>query len=60
MSKNSVGASLGLFISNSILKKMNQDETSTIVFTSNQKGSNFHFNIKNMSDALDNVSKIRS
>ncbi|CAD8127091.1 unnamed protein product [Paramecium sonneborni] len=60
VSENSIGSSLGLFISNLLVKKMNADEDSKIQFTSNKSGSIFYFFIKNLSEFKDNFEKCQS
>ncbi|CAD8206877.1 unnamed protein product [Paramecium octaurelia] len=60
VSENSIGSSLGLFISNLLVKKMNADDDCKIQFTSNKAGSNFYFSIKNMSEFKNNIDKLQS
>ncbi|CAD8196312.1 unnamed protein product [Paramecium pentaurelia] len=60
VSENSIGSSLGLFISNLLVKKLNADEDCKIQFTSSKSGSCFYFLIKNMSEFKDNVEKLQS
>ncbi|CAD8135910.1 unnamed protein product [Paramecium pentaurelia] len=59
VSENSIGSSLGLFISNLLVKKMNADEDCKIQFHSNKTGSSFYFSIKNMSEFKDNINKLQ-
>ncbi|CAD8124683.1 unnamed protein product [Paramecium sonneborni] len=60
VSENSIGSSLGLFISNLLVKKMNADEDSKIQFTSNKQGTTFIFLIKNLSEFKDSIEKLPS
>ncbi|CAD8210920.1 unnamed protein product [Paramecium octaurelia] len=60
VSDNSIGSSLGLFISNLLVKKLNADEDCKIQFTSNKSGSCFYFFIKNMTEFKDNIEKLQS
>lgn len=61
VSENSIGSSLGLFISNLLVKKMNADDDSLINFvTTNGIGSTFYFEIKNMAEAKESLMKMFS
>lgn len=55
VSTHSVGSSLGLFISNLLVKKLNADEEAKIEFSTNKKGSEFYFSIRNMSEFIDSI-----
>lgn len=59
VSENSIGSSLGLFISNLLIKKMNADDDSIITFvTTNGVGTTFNFEIKNMFEAKESLMKM--
>lgn len=61
VSENSIGSSLGLFISNLLVKKMNADDDSLITFTTtNGIGSMFNFEIKNMNEVKESLMKMFS
>lgn len=59
VSENSIGSSLGLFISNLLVKKMNADDQSIISFeTVNGIGTTFNFQIKNMAEFKESLIEI--